>query len=163
MKIIIYARVSTKDQNVDQQAIYCKEWAAKNGHEVVWTLKDKESGRKPLAERKKFIKILQKEYNFAFDGVLVYNTDRLTRSFYDGVVVEQFFSENWETCKLLSCSEAIDLSNAAGRLAYRIKNVVNAHMVEDMYEKTMIGVNAAKKKGLYKGGKKGRSWSKKNE
>jgi site-specific DNA recombinase len=160
MKLLIYTRVSTQDQNVEQQATYCKEWANTNGHEVVWTIKDKESGRKPLSERERFIKIIKNQYNFKYDAVLVYNTDRLTRDFYDGVLVERYFRDNWDTCKLLSCSENIDLSSASGRMMYRIKTVVNSHMVEDMIEKTMIGVNRALKEGKYKGGKVGRTWKK---
>ena len=94
MKLLIYTRVSTQDQNVEQQATYCKELANTNGHEVVWTIKDKESGRKPLSERERFIKIIKNQYNFKYDAVLVYNTDRLTRDFYDGVLVERYFRDN---------------------------------------------------------------------
>ena len=57
-RVLIYSRVSTSEQNVDQQAQYCKEWARRQGFEIVWTIKDKESGRKPLTERLRFLKII---------------------------------------------------------------------------------------------------------
>lgn len=158
MKLVIYARVSTDKQDVDQQANYCQEWAKKQGHDVIWTIKDKQSGRSPLTERPRFLKLLSKEYNFEYDAVLVYNLDRLTRNWDDVTMIEKFFRENWESDKLISCSDSIDLSNASGRLMFRIKMATNCYMPEDMREKQKIGIERAKKQGKFKG----RPRSKKN-
>lgn len=160
MKILIYARVSTTEQNVDQQALYCKEWAKRQGYEVVWTIKDKESGRLPLTERKQFLKIIRDEYNFEYDAVLVYHLDRLTRNWDDVTMIEKYFRENWERRKLLSTSFDVNLHNAIGRFMFRSMFAQFCYMPEDMLEKTMIGVERAKKEGKYKGGKIGRTWKK---
>lgn len=151
MKIIIYARVSTDKQDVVQQAVYCQEWAKKNGHEIIWTIKDKQSGRAALSERPRFLKIINKEYNFEYDAVLVYNLDRLTRNWDDVTMIEKFFRDNWDSDKLISCSDSIDLSNASGRLMFRIKMATNCYMPEDMREKQRIGIDRAKKQGKFKG------------
>lgn len=151
MRIAIYARVSTDKQDVDQQALYCQEWAKKNGHQIVWTVKDKQSGRASLSERPKFLKFIDKSYNFDYEAILVYNLDRLTRNWDDVTMIERFFRENWLTDKLISCSDSIDLSNASGRLMFRIKMATNCFMPEDMREKQKIGIARAKKQGKFKG------------
>ena len=159
MKIAIYCRVSTEKQDVDQQAEYCKQWSERNNLEVVWTVKDKESGRLPLTQRKKFLKFINNEYNFEYDAILVYNLDRLTRNWDDVTMIEKYFRENWDHVQLMSCSDSVDLSNSSGRLMFRIKMATNCFMPEDMREKQKIGIARAKKQGKYKGGIKGRSWS----
>ena len=155
MKVLIYARVSTDKQDVDQQADFCKDWAPRNGHEVVWTIKDKESGRLPLSERKRFMKIISDLYNFEYDAVLVSNLDRLTRNWDDVTLIEKFFRENWDRRKLISASDSVELSNASGRFMFRIFMAKNCYMPEDMREKQMIGIARGKKQGKFKGRPKG--------
>ena len=58
MKVAIYARVSTEDQNVKQQADKLKEYALKNNWTVIKVVCDEESGTLPLGERKKFTELL---------------------------------------------------------------------------------------------------------
>lgn len=156
---MIYARVSTQDQNVDQQAAYCKEWCKRNKHKVVWTIKDKESASISLMQRERFKKLINQEYNFDYDAVLVYNIDRLTRNWDDVTVIERFFRVNWAKTRLMSVSEPIELHNASGRMQFRLKMVINCYMPEDTLEKSRIGIDRAKKEGKYKGGKKGRTWT----
>ena len=100
---------------------------------------------------KRGYKLLSKEYNFEYDAVLVYNLDRLTRNWDDVTMIERFFRENWGSDKLISCSDSIDLSNASGRLMFRIKMATNCYMPEDMREKQRIGIERAKKQGKFKG------------
>lgn len=160
MKVVIYARVSTEDQNVEQQAKLLREWCKNNHHEIVWTIKDKESGKLPLSKRQRFMKIITKEYAFLkdADAVLVYNLDRLTRNWDDVTMIEKFFRDNWDDLMLVSRSDEVNLFNAAGRMMFRIKMAVNCHMPEDMLEKQRVGIERAKKEGKYKGGAKGRTW-----
>ena len=154
MKVAIYCRVSTKEQNVKQQVKKCKEYAKRNGWEILKVIKDEESGRKELLERKEFKKLL--DTLDRYDAVLVYNIDRLTRNWGDQAKLEEYFKEG---CQLLSMSEPIDLQTASGRLMFRMKMAVSCYMPEDMREKQRIGIERAKKEGKYKGGVKGRSWA----
>lgn len=160
MKILIYARVSSKDQDVEQQAAYCQKWAKQQGHEIVWTIKDKESGRKPLLERERFNKIIDDKYNFEYDAVLVYHMDRLTRNWDDVIAIEKHFKKNWHRKKLITVTYPIELGNAQGRFMFRIMMAQQCYMPEDMIEKQKIGIDRAKKEGKFKGGKKGRTWAK---
>lgn len=155
--VIVYCRVSTDDQNVRQQVNYTKEWFLKAGYEVVRVVSDKESGRLPLIERKRFNKVL-KDCLALGCSLGIYNLDRLTRNWDDVTLIEKHFRENWEVSKLISTSDPIDLSNASGRLMFRIRMATSCFMPEDMFEKQRIGIERAKAQGKYKGGVKGRSW-----
>lgn len=156
MILDIYARVSTEDQNVKQQAEYLKEWCERQGHKINRLVMDEESGRKPLVERKKFLKLIKSDIEA--DGLGIYNLDRLTRNWDDVTLIEAHFRQNWDRYKLISTSDTIDLSNASGRLMFRLKMAVSCYMPEDMREKQKIGIERAKAEGKYKGGAKGRSW-----
>jgi DNA invertase Pin-like site-specific DNA recombinase len=155
----LYARVSTDDQNVKQQVEFLKEWVPKNGHRIGKVVSDTESGRIPLTERKKFRKLLEGGPESDSDGMLIVNLDRLTRNWDDVTLIERAFRENWEKYRLMSTGDGVDLSNASGRMMFRMKMVVNCYMPEDMREKQAVGIARAKKQGKYKGGKKGRSWN----
>ena len=158
MKVALYARVSTEDQNVDQQMKYLKQWANTNKHTVVKVVKDVESGTKPLIERKRFLRLLEDSHKDINDAIVIVNLDRLTRNWEDVVFIEKYFRNNWEKCKLISTSDSIDLSNASGRFMFRMRMAVCCYMPEDMREKQRIGIDRAKRQGKYKGGKKGRTW-----
>ena len=121
---------------------------------------DEESGRKPLLERKKFLKLIESSKNSKAEGLVIYNLDRLTRNWDDVTLIESHFRLNWDRYKLISTSDNIDLSNASGRLMFRLKMAVSCYMPEDMREKQKIGIERARAEGKYKGGSKGRSWSK---
>ena len=151
MKVAIYARVSTEDQNVKQQSKYLKEWCGKQGYEIVKKVEDEESGRLPLIERKKFRKLLEISLYKGFEAIIIINLDRLTRNWDDVTYIEKHFRDNWDKCNLISTSDAIDLSNASGRMLFRIKMAVSCYMPEDMREKQIIGIERAKAQGKYKG------------
>ena len=151
MKINIYCRVSSEDQNVEQQVQYCKKWFIKNGYNINKIVKDTESGRLPLIERKQFHALLKENKHIG-----IFNLDRLTRNWDDITLIEKHFREQWGTCNLISTADTIDLSNASGRMMFRIKMCVSCYMPEDMREKQIIGINRAREEGKYKGGKKGR-------
>lgn len=158
MKAAIYVRVSTEDQNVEQQAKFLEKWCKKNDYEVYKIIKDKESGRLDLSDRKQFTKLLEESKTEVFDVIVVYNIDRLTRNWDDVTLIERHFRENWDKCNLISISDKIDLSNASGRLLFRMKMAISCYMPEDMREKQRIGIERAKEEGKYKGGKRGREW-----
>lgn len=132
-----------------------KNWSEKNNIEIGKVVCDIESGTIPLIERKKFKRLLEQSLKDDSDGILIMNLDRLTRNWEDVVFIERYFNENWECCQLVSTSDEIDLSNASGRLMFRIKMAVCCFMPEDMREKQRIGIDRAKRQGKYKGRKKG--------
>jgi len=156
MILDIYARVSTDDQNVKQQTNYLKEWCKKNHHEINKIVMDEESGRKPLLERKKFMRLIKSSIESRSEGMLIVNVDRLTRNWDDVTFIEKHFRLNWDRYRIISTSDEIKLSDASGRMMFRIQMAVSCYMPEDMREKQKIGIARAKAEGKYKGGKKGR-------
>jgi DNA invertase Pin-like site-specific DNA recombinase len=159
MKVCIYVRVSTEDQNVEQQIDYLKEWCKNKNYNIIKCIADEESGRLPLIERKQFLKLLNESKKGNYEAIVIYNLDRLTRNWDDVTLIEKHFRDNWDVCKLISIADTIDLSNASGRMMFRIKMAVGCYMPEDMREKQKIGIERAKAEGKFKGGTKGRTWS----
>ncbi|MBE3087121.1 MAG: recombinase family protein [Bacteroidetes bacterium] len=156
----VYARVSTEDQHVNQMAEYTKNFYLKLGHEITRVIKDEESGTLPLTERKKFKRLLEESLLDGTEFIAVQNLERLTRNWDDVVFVERYFRENQGKINLFSTADAPDLSNASGRMLFRIRMAVSCFMPEDMREKQEVGIARAKAEGKYKGGKKGRKWCK---
>lgn len=153
----LYARVSTDDQNVKQQVAHLKQWAAKHDILIGKVVADTESGRTPLSERKAFLKLLRGGPESLSGGMVVVNLDRLTRNWDDVTLIERAFRENWASYCLVSTQDAVDLSNASGRMMFRIKMAVSCFMPEDMREKQAIGIERARREGKYRGGR-GRPW-----
>ena len=151
-KAVIYTRISTNKelQNISQQINYCKDWAAKNGYEIVKVFKDERTGK--TNDRKGYRRMLKylKENPMP---LIVQDTDRISRNFYDSVAFEKFIITN--KIKLISLSETIDLDTPNGLLMFRIKYALNSQYVENLLEKIKVGVERAKREGKYKGRKKG--------
>jgi DNA invertase Pin-like site-specific DNA recombinase len=134
---------------------YLKEWMKRNNYKIGKIVMDTESGRLPLLERKRFLKLLEQSNERESDFLLIINLDRLTRNWEDVVFIEKFFRENWDHYKLHSVGDSIDLSNASGRFTFRVRMAMCCYMPEDMIEKQKIGIERAKRQGKYTGRKKG--------
>lgn len=82
MKIAIYARVSTRKQETDNQVHVLRDFARKQGWEVVAEYVDivSGSGRK---ERPRFVAMMQDASQHKFDLLLFWALDRLSR---EGIV-----------------------------------------------------------------------------
>ena len=150
---IIYARISTNDekQNIKQQIDYCKKWAWDNGFEVMKVFKDRKTGKtdnRPGYQR--MLKYLSKNPSMS---LIVQDTDRLSRNYYDAVEFEKFIIE--KKIELISLSEKVDLNSPNGRFMFRIKSAMNSYYVENLLQKIKVGVDRAKKEGKYTGRRKG--------
>jgi len=77
MRIAIYSRVSTLKQDAENQLVQLREFAAKQGWEVVHEYVDYESGAK--AERAEFQRMFADASRRKFDLVLFWALDRLSR------------------------------------------------------------------------------------
>lgn len=153
MKSIIYARISTNSekQNIEQQINYCKDWALKNNYEVLKVFKDKMTGK--TNKRKGFQRMINYLKVNPIVSLIVQDTDRLSRDFYDGVEFEKFI-RNYDI-NIISLSEKVDLKSSNGRFMFRIKLAMNNYYVENLVDKIRVGVARAKIEGKYKGRKKG--------
>ncbi len=144
----IYARVSTTDQNVNQQSKYIREWAYKQNMKIVGAVLDTESGRIPLVDRKAFKKLLDKSV-ISGCGIIVLSLDRLTRNWDDVTYIESHFRAVWRVSPLIVTNFNVDLDSAMGRFLFRVFMAQACFMPEDMREKQSIGIDRAKKEGKY--------------
>lgn len=77
MKIALYLRVSTDKQETENQAVQLREFAAKQGWQIVHEYVDCESGSK--ADRAEFQRMFADASRRKFDLVLFWALDRLSR------------------------------------------------------------------------------------
>lgn len=77
MKIAIYLRVSTDKQETENQAVQLRDFAAKQGWQIVKEYCDVESGAK--ADRAEFKRMFDDASRRKFDLVLFWALDRLSR------------------------------------------------------------------------------------
>lgn len=152
MKVTLYARVSTTEQNVDDKLQELRKWAINNNHKIVYEVRDTESGTIELKDRKKFIEILN---NPIGDALVVNKLDRITRNFDSVTYIEKYFRDNWETFKLIALDFPIELNTAVGRLMFRNMLTLACFEPEQMKERQKLGIARAKAEGKFKGRKKG--------
>ncbi len=131
-----YARVSTKDQNLDLQI----ESLKKNGAEKIY--EEKISGiAKEMPIRNKMLNSLEKG-----DEVLFWKIDRLGRSLVDSV---NFIAKIEEKgANIRSLTETFDSSTPAGRASLGFLMTCAEFEREMNKERTMAGIERAKAKGI---------------
>ena len=152
MKLDLYARVSTKHQDVDIQMQSLRDWTIRQGHIIMSETYDQESGRKELSERKQFMNLLN---NPKGEAIAVFKLDRLTRNWDSVSLIEKHFRENWQSYKLVATDFPVNLSNAVGRLMFRNIMALNCFEPEQMLERQKPSIDKAKLEGKFRGRQKG--------
>lgn len=140
-EVIGYARVSTRDQNLDAQLDQLKAAGCKK------TFKEKESGAK--SDRPQLAALL--EYVREGDTVVVAKLDRIARSIRDLLSIIDQLAEKGVTFKVLNAN--IDTSTPTGKLQLSILGAVGEFEREIMLERQAEGIAKAKVAGRYKGRK----------
>ena len=83
MKVVIYARVSTREQDYDRQLVELREYADRMGYEVVREFSEKVSGAKKVEERTALSELLNFIQTTPVDKILIYECSRLSRRVVD--------------------------------------------------------------------------------
>jgi len=87
MKAFGYVRVSQEDENVENQIAKIKEWASRNGVEVVSFYIDKDvSGAVPPRERPNYRSMLETAKVLGINLLLFYDLSRLSRNLEEGLM-----------------------------------------------------------------------------
>ena len=152
MKVTLYVRVSSEDQNLEDKMRELRRWAKANGHEIVKEVFDTQSGTVELKDRTKFLEILD---NPLGDALVVNKLDRITRNYDSVTFIEKYFRENWSKFKLIALDFPVQLDTAVGRLMFRNMLTLACFEPEQMKERQKLGIERAKRLGLFKGRKKG--------
>jgi len=144
-----YARVSTKEQNLNLQADALKI----AGCERIF--QEKVSGRSP--NRPELIKLL--EQIRPDDTLIVFSVDRLGRTTRELIILLNDFKEKGITFK--SLSEGIfDTSSPMGEAIFQIIAILKTMEVNVLRERTIKGIEAARTRGV-NGGRPAGSYNKK--
>lgn len=76
-RCVLYSRVSTNRQEVENQLIQLREFSLKNGYQIVREYTDHESGAK--SDREQFRLLFKDAYQRNFDIVIFWSLDRFSR------------------------------------------------------------------------------------
>jgi DNA invertase Pin-like site-specific DNA recombinase len=141
MKFAIYCRVSTREQHPENQRIELEEYAKRMRYEYE-IFEETESTRNTRPIKQDLLQRLRKK---EFDGVLVWKLDRWARSLSEMVLeVKELIDKG---IAFVSLKDNIDLSNAAGRLTFHIFSAFAEFEREIIKERTLLGLERAKKEG----------------
>jgi DNA invertase Pin-like site-specific DNA recombinase len=150
MRVAIYCRVSTEEQDYDKQEFICKEACDKQGYEVYDVYKDVISGWS--TSRPAFNKLLEDLRRFKFDAVMVTKLDRLGRSLQHLLsLIDEF---NKKGIKFIAVTQNIDTGSAAGRLQMQImgafaefeRNIISERTKEGLRRAVGVGKRGKDKK-----------------
>lgn len=147
MKVALYARVSTDEQNPLAQIGQLRDYAARNSYEIYAEYTDIISGTKD--SRPQFNKLLEDMRQNKFSAICVTKLDRLGRSLQHLLrLIDEF---NASGIGLIATTQNIDTKSSAGKLQLQIMGAFAEFERNLISERTKEGL-----KGNLKVGKRGK-------
>ena len=149
MKIVVYVRVSTNDQTIENQRLRLTEYADSKGwqYEIFSEVQSTRNSRPVKAE------LLNRLRNHEYDGLLVYKLDRYARSFAELILeISELIKKG---IFFYSYSENLDFSTATGKLHFQILSAFAEFERSLISERTKEGITGPETAGKYLGGPKG--------
>lgn len=144
MKVAIYCRVSTEEQDADKQEYICRDYVERNKDlEVYKIYKDVISGS--TSSRPEFNKLLEDMRKNEFKAIVVTKLDRLGRSLQH--LLSMFNEFNSRGIHFIAVTQNIDTLSATGRLQLHIlgafaefeRNIISERTREGMKRATGVG------------------------
>ena len=157
MKVAIYARVSTDEQNADTQVKMCADYCFRNGYEVYTAYVDTGvSGTK--SSRPEFDRMLSDMRQMKFNCVMVTKLDRIGRSLQH--ILSLFTEFSGKGIHFVATTQNIDTSTAAGKLQMQIigafaefeRNIISERTKEAIKDNPKVGKRGKDKKPRQKRG-----------
>lgn len=151
MNVVIYARFSSHnqtEQSIEGQIKVCREYANRNGLEIVGIYKDeaKSGTRDDRTDFQRMIKDSEKKH---FQGVLVYQLDRFARNKYDSAIYKRKLKLNG--VRVLSARENIS-TDASGILMESVLEGMAEYFSVELGQKVQRGMEINASKFYYNGG-----------
>lgn len=143
-RVALYARVSTKDQNLENQLLLLRAWASRAGHDIVAEFADDgvsgKRDRRPALNRL-CATLTRREA----DLVAVVALDRVGRNLKHLVTL----LAEWEALGvgLYSAREAVDTTTPAGRALMQMAGVFAEFEAALVSERTKAGIERARAQG----------------
>lgn len=143
MKVAIYCRVSTEDQDAEKQVKACLEYCERNNFEVFKVYKDVISGTK--SSRPAFNKLLEDMRHYRFNAVMVTKLDRLGRSLKHLLtLIDEFANKG---INFIATTQNIDTSSAAGKFQLQVMGAFAEFERNIISERTKEGLKYAQNVG----------------
>ncbi len=153
MKVAAYVRVSSRHQKTDSQESEIKKWLDGNGitaKQVEW-YRDTESGK--TLNRPAFQRLQKDIFGGKVKTVIVWKLDRLSRRLRDGVNLLADWCDRG--LKIVIVTQQIELNGPVGHMIAAVLLGLAEIELEYRRERQQAGISVAKKKGIYKGRRKG--------
>lgn len=148
MRVALYARVSTTDQNPESQIETIRKFCSDRGWQVTEEIVDRGfSGASD--KRPGLAKLLMLVRARKVDGVVCLKLDRLFRSLQHLTRTLSEFEE-LGIC-FTAVNDQIDLSTSAGRLMLNVISSFAQFELDLIRERTKLGIENARKKGKHLG------------
>ena len=140
-KVAIYCRVSRKDQILENQLNPLVEYCKRMDYEYeIFTEKESTRKTRPI-QWELYNRLLRKE----FDGLVIYKFDRWARSTKELIEhMERLIEKN---VLIYSYTENIDLSSSMGKAMLTIISAFAQFERDMIRERTMAGLDRARKQG----------------
>jgi len=139
MKVAIYSRVSTEQQDGDKQVFICKEACLKNNYEIFEVYQDVITGSS--TSRPSFNKLLDDMRHYKFDAIMVTKLDRLGRSLQHLLSLFDEFKN--KGIHFIAVTQNIDTSSPAGKLQMQIMGAFAEFEKSIISERTKEGMRKA--------------------
>ena len=145
-RVVIYSRVSTKDQDTENQLRLLKEIVERNG----WSLIDEYvdngiSGSKGRDKRPEFDRLIKDMIRRKFDKILVWDVSRLGRSLQH--LVEFLNEVNSIGCDLYIHQSGLDTSTPSGKMMFQMIGVFSEFEREMISERVKLGLDRVRSQG----------------
>lgn len=144
-RCVIYTRVSTNDQTIDNQLNVLREIALLKGYEIVREYADEGiSGAKGREERKGFDELIKDATRKKFDIILCWSVDRLGRNLSHLV---SFLNEIQSVgCDLYVHQSGLDTSTPMGKMMFQLTGIFAEFERTMISERVIAGQKRSKKK-----------------
>lgn len=152
MRAVGYARVSTKDQDLQLQIDEIKRFCDYRKIELMHIYAEKASGAN--TDRPELLRMIHDldAGSHNAEAVIVNKIDRLGRSLSDLIRITEWLKE--KNIDLISPSDSIDTTTPNGRLFFHLSGAFAEYERERILERTEAGRQAAFEKGVKFGPKK---------
>jgi DNA invertase Pin-like site-specific DNA recombinase len=144
-RVVIYARVSTEKQTLENQLSELREVASRNNWEIVDEYLEKVSGAKSRSERKEFDRLMKDSVRGRFDLIMAWDVSRLGRSLK--TLVEFMDDIHEKNIDLYLHVNGMDTTTSAGRALFSMIGIFVQFEREIIRARINSGIARAKAEG----------------
>ena len=152
-KVVIYTRVSTLDQTIDDQLLELRDHCLKMGWEIVREYSDEGlSGTLSRGKRPALNGLIKDAYRKRFDSVICWDISRIGRSMKELVL---FLSDMKDKgVGICSVRQGFNPSTSMGEMMFQFVGILSSWEREMIRDRTLAGLERAKSEGKTLGRRK---------